>query len=114
TPSIEGAESADFPLVVSSTGLNDDVTFSATSDPEGLDFSFSPPKLGPENDSELTLLTIKPQADAQPRDYRVDITAKSGDTESHTSFLVSLTCDPPFIFSLAASQPQSQSVTRNS
>ncbi len=110
TPTFDTSGELDLPLNVVSTGLKDNVTLSASSDPEGLDFSFDTPTLPPNNDFAVPFLIIHPQKDALPRDYLVTVTATSGDTSSATSFLVSLACDPPFISSMATSQPQSQTI----
>lgn len=110
-PSLENTDQLDLPLLVLSSGLSDKVTLTASSDPEGLDFSFDNDVLPSNNDFSVPVLTITPKADALPRDYLVTVTASSGDKQSSTSFLVSLACDPPFISSLATSQPQSQTIT---
>jgi hypothetical protein len=111
TPTFDTSGELDLPLNVVSSGLKDNVTLSASSDPEGLDFAFDTPTLPPNNDFAVPFLIIHPQKDAAPRDYLVTVTATSGDTTSSTSFLVSLACDPPFISSMATSQPQSQTIT---
>jgi hypothetical protein len=111
-PSLENTEVLQLPLTVASANLPEKVSLSATADSEGLDFSFFPATLPANNDFNATILSIKPHADAMPKDYLVTVTATSGDKSSSTSFLVSLTCNTPFISSLSSSQPQSQTINR--
>jgi hypothetical protein len=113
-PSLAGTDELDLPLILFSAGLKDKVTLSASADPDGLDLSFDNPTPSTDNRFTLPILIIKPHADAQPRDYVITVTAQSGDTKSSTSFLVSLTCNTPFIASMASSQPQSQTISSGS
>jgi Ig-like domain CHU_C associated len=109
-PTFDNTGTLVLPLFVSSSALSTNVTLSASSDPAGLDFSFDTPTLPPENLLAIPFVTIRPENGAPPRDYLVTVTATSGDQTAQTSFLVTLTCDPPFISSLATSQPQSQTI----
>jgi hypothetical protein len=111
-PSLENTEVLQIPLTVASANLPENVSLAASADGDGLDFSFFPSSLPPNNDFNSTILSIKPHPDAMPRDYLVTVTATSGDKKSQTSFLVSLTCNTPFISSLSTSQPQSQTINR--
>jgi hypothetical protein len=110
-PTFDNTGVLTLPLFVSSNALQNNVTLSASSDPPGLDFSFDTPTLPPQNNVAIPFVTITPENGAQPRDYLVTVTATSGDQSADVSFLVTLTCDPPFISSLATSQPQSQTIS---
>jgi hypothetical protein len=110
TPSLQNSDELDVPLTVVSASNTENVKLTASSDPEGLDLSFDNATLPANNEGAVPVLIVKPRADTLPRDYLVTVTATSGDQSSNTSFLVSLTCDPPFISSLSTSQPQSQTI----
>jgi len=109
TPLFTTSETLTVPLLVSSSAVDAPVTLSATSNFEGLDFTFSPASISANNSHEATI-TIKPNASAIPRDYQVDVTARSGDTTSVTSFLITLDCYPPMIVGAPGNQPATQSV----
>lgn len=109
TPIFTTAESFTLPLVVTSSNVEAPVTLSATSNPEGLAFTFSSASVNANGSGQPTI-TIKPTATAIPRDYQVDVTATSGETTSTTSFLVTLDCYPPMIVGAPGNQPASQGV----
>lgn len=109
-PSLGNSDELDLPLNLFSIGLSDKVTLSASSDPDGLDLSFDSATRPAQNLNTMPVLIVKAHPDTLPRDYLITVTASSGDVSSSVSFLVSLTCDTPFISSLSSSQPQSQTI----
>ncbi|MCU1227128.1 MAG: Alkaline phosphatase, partial [Acidobacteria bacterium] len=109
TPLLTTAEPLTVPLLVASANVSAPVRLSATSDPEGLQFSFPTTPIAANSLTESSV-TISGNPSAAPRDYRVEVTANAGGVISTTSFLVTLDCYPALIFGAPGNQPSSQSV----
>jgi hypothetical protein len=109
TPLLTTSESLTVPLLITSANVSAPITLSATSDPEGLHFTFPTTPIAANSLTESSI-TITGNPSAAPRDYRVEVTANSGGVISTTSFLVTLDCYPPLIFGAPGNQPSSQSV----
>lgn len=89
--------------VIGSASSTSDLTITATSDdPQAVNVTVTPSTM-PAGGGDATV-TIKTSAAAIPRDYRVTITATSGEQSGSASFVVSLVCSPPMI--LGIDQPR--------
>jgi hypothetical protein len=91
---------------VASSTFTGDVDLSTSVDPEGLDVQITPSKIkAPGNGKAVVTIVTGPLT--LPRDYRVTINAlnSNGEFVGQSSFIVSITCDPPLI--LGIDQPKS-------